>query len=50
MTRLLTILAFCTLLGFLGILVFEVMRVDLAIVAGATLLLVGIDSLRAGKS
>jgi hypothetical protein len=41
--RLLYVFAFAVLTGFLGILIFNVPRVDLAIVLGVTLLLAGRD-------
>ena len=43
--RLMAILAFAILAGFLGILVFEVPRVDLGVIAGITLVLVVVDFL-----
>ena len=43
--RLMAILAFGVLAGFLGILVFEVPRLDLGVIVGITLLLVVVDFL-----
>ena len=44
-SRLMAIVAFATLAGFLGILVFEVPRLDLGLVTGITLVLVVFDFL-----
>lgn len=41
--RLLAFFAFATLVGFLGILVLWVPRVDIAVIVGLTIVLVGID-------
>lgn len=41
--RILYIFAFAVLTGFLGVLIYNVPRVDLAVVLGATLLLAGRD-------
>ncbi len=42
-SRLMAIAAFAVLAGFLGILVFEVPRLDLGIIAAITLILVVVD-------
>lgn len=49
MTRLLGFLALATLAAFLGILVWEVQRLDLAVVVAVTLLLALFDLVRSAR-
>lgn len=47
--RLLAVIAYAFLVGFLGILLFKVPRVDLTVLIGITLALAGWDMLRPAK-